>query len=113
MRKKDGDEDNEAMGNKGNGRLKPATETVQTDRHTKRHAESERERARHTAYAATKRFLERQRQSLPQHAVNFRVPCPIVILNTKWRRHCIERERDREKSRARKNKRTVQSADCL
>lgn len=109
MREKDGDEDNEAMGNRGNGRLKPATETVQTDRQTKRHAESEREkeRERHTAYAATKR------QSLPQHAVNFRVPCPIVILNTKWRRHCIERERDREKSRARKNKRTVQSADCL
>lgn len=46
MREKDGDEDNEAMGNRGNGRLKPATETVQTDRHTKRHAESEREKER-------------------------------------------------------------------
>lgn len=38
------------MGNRENGRLKPATETVQTDRQTKeetkRHAESERERER-------------------------------------------------------------------
>lgn len=99
------------MGNRENGRLKPATETVQSDRHKERQRdmlrvreiERKRARERYTAYAATKRFLERQRQSLPQHAVNFRVPCPIVILNTKWRHDAIAqrwRKRERERERA-------------